>query len=404
MKKITRAFIEQAAGVLGDTTMGLTGSEIVSRTAAFAVDFDIDIPHASYPFEAPNKRTALAENLASFTPEQQRSILIDLCEHLASDRRRSQNAFLHELRKELGADSRAPDNPISPSGLRPMTTEYYHVLIELNIEIEPVLDSDLTRSDLESRIIGGYTAGRTFLANGRLIEPKNIKRISVYKSDIPYSRLSNDMAERMGNTGILWAPSVEGILKQGVDLTNQFIAGPPGQSLPTQRRLADRTEPTMKIFISHSNKDAATAAMLIDYLRSALLLPAREIRCTSVDGFTLEAGDDFNSTIRREVFESTSFIALLSPASLASNYVTFELGARWGTEKPIAPIMIAGASPGDLKPPLSMLHALRGENESDAHRLITTLARQLSLNAEDPAAYGAALKKWIEAAPRPSDP
>ena len=39
-----------------------------------------NIPYASYPFDAPNKRTALLENLKCFAPAQQYVIIRELCE------------------------------------------------------------------------------------------------------------------------------------------------------------------------------------------------------------------------------------------------------------------------------------------------------------------------------------
>ena len=65
---ITTAFLSHAAEVLAG---GLSGSQIVRVTSAFAADFGVDIPHATYPFDAGNKRTALFENLRKFSPEQQ---------------------------------------------------------------------------------------------------------------------------------------------------------------------------------------------------------------------------------------------------------------------------------------------------------------------------------------------
>ncbi len=76
---IPSAFITHAANVLGDTSGGLNGPEIVRYTTGYAVDFDVDIPHAEYPFDAPNKRTALKDNLSAFTPQQQYKIIKVLC-------------------------------------------------------------------------------------------------------------------------------------------------------------------------------------------------------------------------------------------------------------------------------------------------------------------------------------
>ena len=76
-------FIRFAADILGDTEHGLSGSKIVETTTAYAVEYDINIPHPTYPFEAWNKRTALYENLMRFDPEQQYQIIKELCEHPA---------------------------------------------------------------------------------------------------------------------------------------------------------------------------------------------------------------------------------------------------------------------------------------------------------------------------------
>jgi len=64
---ISTAFIQRAAELLSEA---LSGSQNVSITTAFAVDFDVDIPHAAYPFTAANQKTALFENLRSFSPSQ----------------------------------------------------------------------------------------------------------------------------------------------------------------------------------------------------------------------------------------------------------------------------------------------------------------------------------------------
>jgi len=76
-------FIQHASEILGETNKGLSGPEIVKAMAAYAVEYDIDIPYASYPFPAgtSNKRTALFEDLMAFKPKQQYRIIKELCEH-----------------------------------------------------------------------------------------------------------------------------------------------------------------------------------------------------------------------------------------------------------------------------------------------------------------------------------
>jgi len=78
---IPSMFLTHASDVLGDTSEGLSGNNIVKAFTSYAFDLNINIPHSSYPFDAPNKRTALLENLRCFEPAQQYKIIRELCEH-----------------------------------------------------------------------------------------------------------------------------------------------------------------------------------------------------------------------------------------------------------------------------------------------------------------------------------
>ena len=77
-------FVTHAAGILGDTSCGLSGGEIVRVSAAYAIDANVDIPYASYPFSGRmgiNKRTALYENLMAFPSKWRYKIIRELCDH-----------------------------------------------------------------------------------------------------------------------------------------------------------------------------------------------------------------------------------------------------------------------------------------------------------------------------------
>lgn len=76
---ITISVLSRAADVIAETNNGLSGPKVVSYCNTFAVDHDIRIPHAAYPFQAGNKRTALLENLRAFPPQLQYSLLMELC-------------------------------------------------------------------------------------------------------------------------------------------------------------------------------------------------------------------------------------------------------------------------------------------------------------------------------------
>lgn len=80
-EKIPATFIQYAADILADTSSGLSGPEIVKATSGYAVEYDVQLPHPTYPFHAPNKRTALYDNLMVFDGQQQYRLIKDLCEH-----------------------------------------------------------------------------------------------------------------------------------------------------------------------------------------------------------------------------------------------------------------------------------------------------------------------------------
>ena len=74
-------FLTYSSDILADTNNGLSGTDVVKALSAYAVEYQVHIPHAQYPFEASNKRTALYENIKAFTPPIQFKIIRELCEH-----------------------------------------------------------------------------------------------------------------------------------------------------------------------------------------------------------------------------------------------------------------------------------------------------------------------------------
>lgn len=69
LDELPAVFVTHAAGILGDTSKGISGGEIVKVCSAYAIDANVDIPYSSYPFTGRvgiNKRTALYENIMAF--------------------------------------------------------------------------------------------------------------------------------------------------------------------------------------------------------------------------------------------------------------------------------------------------------------------------------------------------
>ncbi|NQT39509.1 MAG: toll/interleukin-1 receptor domain-containing protein [Planctomycetes bacterium] len=153
----------------------------------------------------------------------------------------------------------------------------------------------------------------------------------------------------------------------------------------------------VKIFISHSSKDEEIAASVIALLRASLNLKSREVVCTSVSGYKLSVGDDIGLALKKKVMEAKTCIGIITPVSVESAYVLFELGARWGADLFIAPILAAGATPSLLRGPLSQTHALSCEKRQDLQQLVSNLATQLQVKIEEPQVYEKELAALLNA-------
>lgn len=145
--------------------------------------------------------------------------------------------------------------------------------------------------------------------------------------------------------------------------------------------------PDLALFLSHSHADRALAQDVADFLRVALRLGFEEIRCTSAKGYKLPGGAHTETQLRREVHEAGVVVGLLSRASLDSLYVAFELGARWGAERPLVPLFAPGFDASELEGPLSATNGLRADDPADLHQLVRDLARMLDRTPESPSAY-----------------
>jgi TIR domain-containing protein len=144
---------------------------------------------------------------------------------------------------------------------------------------------------------------------------------------------------------------------------------------------------TMKIFISHSSKDAAIAVALIDLLRDALNIPPDHIRCTSVNGYRLPGGADTEEQIRNELGDAAVFIGLITPDSLRSAYVLIELGARWWLREPLFLLLASGAGASSLRGPITNINALRCDDKAQVCQMLENINSVLGGTLNAPASY-----------------
>jgi len=157
---------------------------------------------------------------------------------------------------------------------------------------------------------------------------------------------------------------------------------------------------SLDLFISHSSRDAVVAEALIELLLTACSIRDDRIRCTSVDGYRLSAGASTEAQLKSEVHDAKAFIGLITPSSIESAYVLFELGARWGAGLHIAPILACGADPSFLRGPLSGINALNCSYAAQMHQLVNDIAAVLQKQIAAPATYQRYIDKLVRLSKR----
>ncbi|HEX9424379.1 MAG TPA: toll/interleukin-1 receptor domain-containing protein [Pyrinomonadaceae bacterium] len=94
----------------------------------------------------------------------------------------------------------------------------------------------------------------------------------------------------------------------------------------------DKYKENIKVFVSYAMEDSGQAAELMSQLARQ---PNFQIFTTS----KISAGQNWRSRIKKELSQSDYFLVLLSPTSVQSKWVQFELGAAWGLNKFIIPVV-----------------------------------------------------------------
>lgn len=94
------------------------------------------------------------------------------------------------------------------------------------------------------------------------------------------------------------------------------------------------------LFISHSHQDTDLIQQLYVFLRAGLYFEDRHIRCTSIASTGLAIGSEISTTLRRDIMECKYFMPVVTPNSLDSQFVAFEIGAAWALEKRVLPLIL----------------------------------------------------------------
>lgn len=143
------------------------------------------------------------------------------------------------------------------------------------------------------------------------------------------------------------------------------------------------TPQTPRVFVSHRHSDESIAAALVGMLEAAFRIEKTDIRCTSVQPYTLPAGEQVSSRLRADVAGAQVVIGIIGPDTSESRYVLFELGASWGCGIPTFPVLVRNASEYDLPGPLNERKGLPLKNPRDCVQLVDDIAAATTLSRRE---------------------
>lgn len=142
-----------------------------------------------------------------------------------------------------------------------------------------------------------------------------------------------------------------------------------------------------KIFISHRHKDEKLVGNLVDCIKTYFYVDQQDIRCTSVRPYRLPVGENTSDRLRNEITDAEVVLGILTPDTLASSYVAFELGSAWGQRVWTCPLLACGADQSHIPAPIRDLSPLFLDKTGDCFQFLqdlenfTSLRRRADLNS-----------------------
>ena len=279
---------------------------------------------------------------------------------------------------------------------------WYHVIIVQNSTSAEEVRLDYTLAELQQRVVDPYTSGRPLTVNGKTFAPNESERVTITKTNLDSSHIRHTLPMNPRARPFVTSRGIDKYIAQsGEDVTDQFITGPLGSESKGQPSDAaeqisqSRTTDSIRVFISHSSHDVGLAKILIELLQKALALRSHEIRCTSVDGYRMQSGARTDERLRAEVHGAELLIGIITPNSMKSAYVIFELGARWGAEKPMIPLLASGTTPELLEGPLAGINALDASYEGQVYQLVEDASGYLSIALDKTSSYASAVSELV---------
>lgn len=378
-------FIINACDVLGDTNLGLSGSEIVKYCISYANQYDVEIPHCIYPFgtKVPNKRTALKDNMLKFSRAQQFEILKQLCELSKFEK----NNDIQKLKLQITNhftenDSIATDFDISQSQVK-MTKKitgitYRNIIDVLNVgsdgenikwngrlneveflsrlyELEKLASTD-KRFKNANEDIWQHTINNEDYELKDILEYEgfNIKNgDDMYLLNFLCEVFHPEVRKRQENFMKIFVKLNKLIICDGYEMYEKdYISNHAVYGWRVVEKISSNCENDYietkqsegvnkmieeKIFISHSSKDAAYGQILVDLLKY-IGLKREQIIFTSNPMYGIPINENIFDYLKSQLKNKMYVLYLLSDNYYSSVACLNEMGATWIVQNEYTPI------------------------------------------------------------------
>jgi hypothetical protein len=139
-----------------------------------------------------------------------------------------------------------------------------------------------------------------------------------------------------------------------------------------------RRSARVRLFISHAHRDQDLASRLVDVITNTFVVPHGELRCTSVPGYQLDLGTSAPDVLREELGSAACVVAILTPNSIGTDWVLFELGAAWANARTTIPLLAGGLEDKDIPGPLRGAAGGQLKTPVTLDRLLAQLERELA--------------------------
>lgn len=121
--------------------------------------------------------------------------------------------------------------------------------------------NDLSEEQLMSRFIEPYQEGQRIIINGKTIQPNDIERVRISKSEEPSGVLIDRLKrkDRESPIAVIGGPSYEWrAANEAVDVTDEYITGAPGDGRPVPKKFdvamnGDADSAKKRVFIVHGH-------------------------------------------------------------------------------------------------------------------------------------------------------